>query len=308
MNDPQESCANCGAALQGPFCAKCGQSREAIKRPFLALIKDALDGALDWDGRLLTTVRALFLKPGLVGREYVEGHRARYTPPVRMYLSVSLIFFLAMAALDFRVIAIQLTDIPREIVEQAQSPALDELNEIGVDQSITITLFQKGDPPDPIDLTPEEWARAESILGSRGRLTQLSLEMLRSPAEFEARVSAGAAQALFIMLAGFALINVLLHTRCRLIEHVVYSLYYHAAFLLIGGVILTIAAFVSNGWILTGLTVVMLAAYLLLTGAYDRSFYGSSWIGVILRVPVIMALYAMLLLGALLAAVLIAYA
>ncbi|HEX4618103.1 MAG TPA: DUF3667 domain-containing protein [Steroidobacteraceae bacterium] len=50
------------------------------------------------DSRLWATLRALLFKPGFLTREFLDGRRARYLPPVRLYLVLSVIFFLALAA------------------------------------------------------------------------------------------------------------------------------------------------------------------------------------------------------------------
>ena len=51
-----------------------------------------------WDGRLLSSIRALLLKPGLLTHEFLEGRRVRYISPVRLYLSASVVYFLLAAA------------------------------------------------------------------------------------------------------------------------------------------------------------------------------------------------------------------
>ena len=92
-----ETCGNCGAPLTGRYCAACGQSREDICRPIWSLLTDTLDGLLSWDGRILTTFRHLYTRPGRVARDYVGGKRASFTPPVRLYIIASVIFFAAIS-------------------------------------------------------------------------------------------------------------------------------------------------------------------------------------------------------------------
>ena len=46
----------------------------------------------------MSTVRALFNHPGMLTREFLEGRRARYISPLRLYLMASLIYFLIAAA------------------------------------------------------------------------------------------------------------------------------------------------------------------------------------------------------------------
>src|SRR2546423_6907408 len=91
-------CLNCSALLTGPFCAECGQ-RDIPPYPSVReLAVDAVAEFSGWDGRLLNSVRALVLKPGLLTHEFLEGRRARYISPLRLYLSASVIYFLLTAA------------------------------------------------------------------------------------------------------------------------------------------------------------------------------------------------------------------
>ena len=91
-------CLNCGTPLSGPFCAGCGQ-RDIPPYPSVReLAVDAVSEFSGWDGRLASTVRALVLYPGLLTHEFLEGRRARYISPLRLYLTASLVYFLVAAA------------------------------------------------------------------------------------------------------------------------------------------------------------------------------------------------------------------
>src|ERR1051325_6095498 len=68
-------CLNWGARLPGPFWAECGQ-RDIPPYPSMRdLAVDAVAEFSGWDGRLLNTVRALVLRPGLLTHEFLEGRR-----------------------------------------------------------------------------------------------------------------------------------------------------------------------------------------------------------------------------------------
>jgi hypothetical protein len=91
-------CLNCGEPLAGAFCSACGQ-RDIPPYPSVReLAGEALSEFSGWDGRLTSTVRALILHPGMLTHEFLEGRRARYISPLRLYLTVSLIYFLFAAA------------------------------------------------------------------------------------------------------------------------------------------------------------------------------------------------------------------
>lgn len=92
------ACLNCGSSLTGPFCAACGQ-RDVPPYPSVRdLVVDAFWELSGWDGRFASTVRALVQRPGLLTREFLEGRRARYISPLRLYLMMSLVYFVLAAA------------------------------------------------------------------------------------------------------------------------------------------------------------------------------------------------------------------
>src|SRR5262245_25138589 len=93
MND----CLNCGAALHGSFCSACGQRAVPPDPSVSELAGDAWQELSGYDGRIASTVRGLF-RPGHLTREYVAGRRKRYLSPVRLYLIVSVMYFLVAAA------------------------------------------------------------------------------------------------------------------------------------------------------------------------------------------------------------------
>src|SRR5262245_42988326 len=91
-------CLNCGAELSGPFCSACGQ-RDIPPYPSVReLAVDAFWELSGWDGRFASTVRALVRRPGQLTLEFLEGRRARYISPLRLYLMCSLVYFVVAAA------------------------------------------------------------------------------------------------------------------------------------------------------------------------------------------------------------------
>lgn len=91
------SCLNCGASLHGAFCAACGQRAVPPNPTVRELAGDAWQEMSGYDGRIMSTIRGL-LRPGFLTREYLAGRRAHYLPPLRVYLILSVIFFLVAAS------------------------------------------------------------------------------------------------------------------------------------------------------------------------------------------------------------------
>ena len=61
------------------------------------------------DSRLWRTLAALLLRPGYLTREFLAGRRARYLPPVRLYLVISLVFFLWASSGHGKLRVVQIT-------------------------------------------------------------------------------------------------------------------------------------------------------------------------------------------------------
>jgi hypothetical protein len=94
------SCANCGAPLAGRFCADCGQPADTRIPSLWGLLGEYLDGAFNFDSRIWRTLVPLTMQPGGLTREFLAGRRARYVAPFRVYLVLSLIFFVVSSATD----------------------------------------------------------------------------------------------------------------------------------------------------------------------------------------------------------------
>jgi len=97
-SDPETSsdvalCPNCATPINGPFCATCGQSQKNLNKQVWTLAGEVLDDVFRLDSRVARTLFALFFRPGFLTTEYFDGRRARYTPPVRLYLVISFLFF-----------------------------------------------------------------------------------------------------------------------------------------------------------------------------------------------------------------------
>ncbi len=87
----------------GPYCSECGQRHhEHPVHSFWHFVQEATEDITHADSRLWQTLIALLFRPGFLTKEFLEGRRARYLPPVRLYLVVSVIFFL-IAGIQSRV-------------------------------------------------------------------------------------------------------------------------------------------------------------------------------------------------------------
>lgn len=94
-----ERCLNCGTELQGPFCHYCGQPDKRLLRFFPVLVREFFEDFLELDTRFSRTMVPLLVRPGRLTRDYLDGRRFRYTPPIRLFIFSSMLFFILAATL-----------------------------------------------------------------------------------------------------------------------------------------------------------------------------------------------------------------
>lgn len=87
------TCGNCDAPLSGPYCSQCGQHAHHSARTIGLLFHDAWHDLTHVDGRVWGTLGRLLMRPGQLTLDYFAEKRARYVPPFRLYLILSVVFF-----------------------------------------------------------------------------------------------------------------------------------------------------------------------------------------------------------------------
>lgn len=88
------NCLNCGSIVAGRYCQDCGQENVEVKESFLQLLLHFFEDLTHFDGKLWKTVKLLLLQPASLTKHYMDGKRASYIHPIRMYLFISAVFFL----------------------------------------------------------------------------------------------------------------------------------------------------------------------------------------------------------------------
>jgi Protein of unknown function (DUF3667) len=93
-----EICHNCHTVLsvETNFCPHCGQENHDLKVPLGHLAFEVFEGFTHFDTKFYNTMKAIFLSPGKITKDFLEGRRGRYVPPVRLYFLVAFVFFLAL--------------------------------------------------------------------------------------------------------------------------------------------------------------------------------------------------------------------
>jgi len=99
-------CKNCELNL-GPgfkFCPNCGQEHKDKVVHFKQFMLDFLGDYFTFDSLIIRSVRPLLFNPGFLTKEFLAGRRVRYIPPLRMFIFISIIFFLVLGSVDSSVV------------------------------------------------------------------------------------------------------------------------------------------------------------------------------------------------------------
>lgn len=216
-SNDKSSCPNCSAALDGPYCASCGQRQVDLDQPFRDLAGEAMESFLSFDTRILQTLWPLIRRPGLLTVEFMEGRRARYVHPFKLYFAFSVLLFIGLAFSGYSVIRI------------------GESEDV-----VTGVRFEVSDGEGTEDAAEglEEQSLLERVLGPLAELAEDDPDRLNRI--FTDRL----AKSVILLVPVFALLLTALYRRRRYVAHLVFSLHIHSfAFLaLIVGLIIDLAA------------------------------------------------------------------
>lgn len=159
------ACLNCGTPLQGPFCHYCGQPDRNFLRFFPALLRELMADFLDWDSRFARTLRPLLFHPGRLTRDYLDGRRFRFTPPLRLYLFASIAFFVLAAMLSSSAMRVE-TGQDQEEQDTSEARPLSEDERRDLDEALA-------------SLPPEvrEKVRVDDVAEGEVKITSDGLQM-----------------------------------------------------------------------------------------------------------------------------------
>ena len=106
-------CPTCGAAVNGRFCAACGERK--VTEPDYSVahyIGHVFESLTSFDFRTLRAFGTLMARPGRLTRDYLDGRRRIYIGPVQLFVIVNVVFALAGANTFRTPLAVQEHDPP----------------------------------------------------------------------------------------------------------------------------------------------------------------------------------------------------
>jgi hypothetical protein len=333
-------CKNCGAPVLAAYCAVCGQERDTHRHTLAHLLHDLVSEIGNFDSRILRTIVALLFKPGELPLAFREGRTRRYMPAIRLYLFVSLVFFLILSAASIALVQIELQEVPNAytvktlpnggvaIVSNGKvtpMPAIvagkvrDKSLSPGSHSGLTsdVHFFE------PIGryhqrITSEGWSRIAELKadilkavgndrnGWMARNALASVEKLaRDPAALNGPLTTWIPRVFFLLLPLFALLLALFYWRQRrkfyFVDHLVFSLAFHS-FVFAILIVAIGAAQVLAGGLVAELVFLAIGLYLLVG---IKRFYEQRWIISVVKFIVVSFIYTVFILAPALAFVLV---
>jgi hypothetical protein len=299
-----KGCTNCGAPLTGRFCASCGQPLDSHRRSVRHLTSEFVKDIASFDSRILRTVVALMTKPGELAAAFREGRTQRFVPPVRLYLFISLIFFVILSASEIALVQFVVTADPvHVVVENGHAYEVDRDGS----KELMPQRFADGKPHYMFnskmvffaregsvhaDLTPlQAKMLSDALAGAAQKEKKASgsdkvvhtvdttmTKLVKDPAALNGALTAWIPRTLFLLLPLFALLVAAFYWRQRkglfFVDHLVFSLGVHSfAFALL--LIAAGVAQVVSGDIALLAAAVVFALYLLLA---MKRFYCQNWL------------------------------
>jgi hypothetical protein len=288
-------CLNCGAALAGPFCAECGQRVLPPHPTVRELVGDAIAEFSGWDGKLANTLRLLLRRPGELTRQWLEGRRALFISPLRLYLTTSVVYFLITAAAPIPPTTgsdkIDLGGLKAGISGSMKNEQVSAAASTAIATRTALTGA----------------ARDSAIAGLAGApkfLQPVFRRAIDEPAAFANALRAAMPRALFVLVPVFAGILGLFYRRRNYPEHLYFAIHLHAFFFIaraIGNLALY-ARVLPFSIAAQGAIAIWIVAYSYLA---LRRVYGGSPIATVLKGLGICALYTLVASSVILAMALI---
>lgn len=292
-----EHCFNCGEILKNDenYCPNCGQKNTDLNISFKELFKDFASDYFTFDSKFFRTLWPLITSPGKVPKEFIEGKRLKYIAPLRGFLFLSFIsFFLWGLSINTDPIfksadertALEEDSLESEILSPGQA-LIDSINQAN---GTNLKIIPDSANSDSIsfgklsyllnkETSPQEIADSlgkdsnpftKKIIYQFVKIYQADKTLVRR------YIMGNFSIFLLFVQPFFALLLKLFYFRKKdffYLEHLVFSLYYHA-FVLLVSIFLFFLSFIFELDLLLLWVFLISLIYLFIA---LKKFYGQSW-------------------------------
>jgi len=279
----QRLCRECGTPVADRYCPYCGQATAVHTPSVWEFLHEIVSHYVAAEGKLWRTLATLVRQPGRLTTEYLAGRRQRYIIPLRLYLTVSFVFF-AMAQWSAStdpssrgVVLIRVSPGPEAPLKTVKVPVASS------DASEKRELEQAWE---------KDYARCVVPGNDCSLLRRLAApavgKLARDPEHvverFSERFGHSLSYSMFLLLPIFASLLWLVYRDLRMFygEHLVFALHVHSFWFLLALVSLALPE---------SLTLIVTPLYLAYGLWALHRVYGGRWIATFLRGLVVSVVY-----------------
>ena len=138
----ENDCLNCGTILEGHYCHNCGQENLQIRESFGHMMNHAISDYFHFDHQFFHTLKPLLFKPGYLTNEYMAGRRAQYLHPVKMYIFISVVYFLLLFQSSHETVTTTNANGKKPAETQKTTAAIDSASK-AIDKNRNLSVQQK---------------------------------------------------------------------------------------------------------------------------------------------------------------------
>lgn len=240
----QVTCDNCREvlSLQDNFCPNCGQEQREKQIRLKDYLLDFLGDFFTFDSKFFKSIYPLLFKPGKMTREYMDGKRVRYIPPLRFFLFTSVVFFFVLS----NVPQLQDYDFTRNI---KFNDDMDRADSLAAD---TLLSFQEQVLQKPASMSDKDVAQSlyPEIEGIAKLALIQAVKLIRDQgSKFTAFLISNGTVVLIALLLIFSLFLKFFYLRKKIffVTHMTFSLHFHSFLLLLSIVVAVVAKIFGKG-------------------------------------------------------------
>lgn len=270
-----EPCRNCGTVYFGNYCNECGQEAYTGAPTALGFIYEFLTRNLFERGKVWRTMWNLVRHPGGLTVDFLEGRRQRFIRPVRLYLVLSVLYFLLLSLQNSNVLNYVRAPATAAAVAPAAEPLVKQVR-----QEPMLENF-------PYDKEWDKYTLWQRFKKSDQEFTALSPDK-REETLYRIFLNQ-APKAMFLLVPVFALLLKMLFMFRRIPygAHLLFAFHYHCyVFFMLLLMLLPVHPIFK---VVAGLSIPW---YLM---ASMRRTYEVWWIGAVLRLLMLTVLYAIVM-------------
>lgn len=265
------ACANCSYSFSGEqpdeFCPRCGQQNHEVSLSFGHVMEEFLEGIFHFDSKVFRTAKLLLFKPGELTKQFLQGHRMPYVPPIRLYVFISFVFFFLLSIS----IKPSSTRPSKELIRDARLRASADsvrrnTGQQGMivvtdgDSPLTASMGMNFSQPELLNLSKDPTpARLDSAIRSKGleptflrktALRQTVRTLNVSPDDLTRKWLKNLPILMFFLMPLFALLLKGLYMRQRqyYLSHLIFSIHFHCFVFVLFTLNLGIGRFDSDDW------------------------------------------------------------